>query len=99
MTIVLRGDLDFLQREALQAQLVSATARSHVTIDLSEVRFLDASALGCFIHLYNAMRDVHPKPVIRLVGLRPHLATIFRVTGLDSIFDLIAVRSTRGQTL
>jgi anti-anti-sigma factor len=96
-TIVLRGDLDFFHKDALLAQLASATTWGRVTIDLGEVRFLDASALSCFVHLYKAMRSVRPNPVIRLLSLRPHVAALFRLTHLDSLFELIESDATSTQ--
>jgi len=85
----LRGDLDFFHKDALLAQLAPATTWERVTVDLGDVRFLDASALSCFVRLYKAMRSVRPNPVIRLVSLRPHIAALFRLTHLDSLFELI----------
>jgi anti-anti-sigma factor len=90
-TIVLRGDLDFFGKPALLAKLASAMTSHAVTIDFHDVDFLDASALGCFVHLYAAMRRVNSRPRIRFIGLRPHLVELFRLTHLDSLFEFIAV--------
>jgi anti-sigma B factor antagonist len=90
--IVLRGDLDFFHKDALLAQLLPATAWERVTLDLNAVHLLDASALGCFIHLYNAMREFCPHSLIRLIGVRPQIARLFRLTRVDSLFDLVEFR-------
>lgn len=97
-TIVLRGDLDFFRKDALLVRLAAATTWGRVTVDLGDVGFLDASALGCFVHLYNEMRSIRPNPVIRLISLRPHVAALFRLTRLDSLFELIEsdATSTKG---
>jgi anti-anti-sigma factor len=88
-TIVLRGNQDFFRKDALRAQLARATMWNCVTVDFHDVDFVDASTLGCFARLYKEMCRISPHPRIRLVGLRPHLAALFRLTHLDSLFELI----------
>jgi len=87
--LVLHGDLDCFSKDALLARLEPAALRKYVTVDLSDVRFMDASALGCFVRLHNAMRRLYPGSRVRLVGVRPLIARLFRLTRLDSVFDLL----------
>ncbi len=86
--LVLHGDLDCFNKDALLARLEPSANRKYVTVDFSEVRFVDAGALGCFVRLNNAMRRIHSDSLIRFVGVRPSIARLFRLTRLDSVFQL-----------
>ncbi len=86
--LVLLGDLDCFTKDALLARLEPLSSRKHVTVDLGSVRFMDASALGCFVRLNNAMRRIHSDSRIRFVAVRPLIARLFRLTRLDSVFEL-----------
>ena len=90
--IPLEGTLDIAARPELEAVLELAESRSRVTLDLGQVDFMDASALGCLIHLYNRMpRGPNlPEPAIRLVGVRPIVMRLLRLAGFDEIFELCA---------
>ena len=96
--IVLRGDLDFFHRDALLARLEPATTWGCVTVDLSDVRLVDAAALGCFARLHNAMCRINPDSLIRFVGVRPKIAWLFRLTRLDSLFELVEISAFSAST-
>ncbi|HEY9085384.1 MAG TPA: STAS domain-containing protein [Candidatus Tyrphobacter sp.] len=95
-SILLRGDLDYFHKDALLAQLWPATTWGRVTVDLSGVRLVDASALGCFVRLHNAMRGINPDAIVRFIGVRPRVAWLFRLTHLDALFELIESDKTGG---
>jgi len=58
-----------------------------VILDLTDVTYIDSTALGCFIWLRKLVRERHGGSV-RLVGLSPHLRRVFEITGLNLIFDM-----------
>lgn len=98
---MLKGDLDFSSTPALSERLRRAVGRDEITVDLSDVSFMDAGALGCFVRLHNAMREVHHNSVIRLTGVAGQFARLFRITNLDSVFQLdagVPDRPTRGSS-
>ena len=57
----------------------------HLVVDLQQVGFLDSTGLGAFI---GARRRAHAfKGSLGLVCTRESLLKIFRITGLDRVFD------------
>jgi len=85
--IRLSGDFDVSNRDELAALLEPATTASAVILDLTDVTFIDSTALGCFVWLRKLVRERHDGTV-RLIGLSPHLRRVFSITGLDLIFDI-----------
>lgn len=94
--IKLSGDLDLSTREKLAKALRAAESLDFVTLDLGEVTFLDASALGCFVHLRNHMRQGHVNRV-RLVDVQTQHARILRLVDLHQLFDIREIRISRAQ--
>ena len=84
--IRLSGELDIATRPSLTALLATAERLDRITLDLRDVTFLDASALGCFVHLRNAMRPCGQSCIRMLV--RPRHARLLRLARIDSLFEL-----------
>lgn len=82
--VKLRGTLEYAtieqQHEALQAV---TDLRRNVVIDMSEVEFIDSAGLTMLLGI---ARD-HDGPVA-IEGSRPAHRNLFKITGLDGIFDL-----------
>lgn len=55
-----------------------------VTIDMRAVDFLDSSGLGAMIAVRKSMGD---RPLV-LRGLTPNVDRVFRLTRMDSVFDI-----------
>ena len=79
------GELDIHTCPEFQKAL--ATARDHgpgrLVIDLSEVTFMDSTALGVLVVLQRGMQ----KP-LDVVVTRPHLRRVLFITGLNTVFVL-----------
>jgi anti-anti-sigma factor len=86
----LGGELDFARKTELAAMLAPLAAEATAIIDLRSVRFLDTSALSCFIALRRAMLATHGSARIVIVGLRPELVRVFHLAGLTEAFELRA---------
>lgn len=85
-TFKLAGELDFSSAKALTKRLHSAIGRSRATIDLSDISFMDAGVLGCFVRLHKAMREADGDSVIHFTGVALRFVRLFQLTKLDSIF-------------
>lgn len=57
-----------------------------VTLDLSQVLFMDSSGLGAVIAVLKAMPQGR---ALRLCGLTPNVARVFRLTRMDSVFTIL----------
>ncbi|APG48587.1 STAS domain-containing protein [Phaeobacter porticola] len=56
-----------------------------VILDLSEVRFIDSSGLGAIVA---AMKQLGQGRKLDLAGLTPMVDKVFRLTRMDTVFDL-----------
>ena len=82
--IRLHGALDATRREEIRTLLEPLAELEDPTVDLSDVRSLDSTALGVFIGLHKRLRY----GPLRLANAREEIGDILRVTGLDRVFDV-----------
>jgi anti-sigma B factor antagonist len=81
------GELDLHTCSEFQRVLAAARDRrpAQLVVDLSEVTFIDSTALGVLVVLQRGMQ----RP-LDVVVTQPHLRRILVVTGLDMVFTLHA---------
>ncbi|MCL5736431.1 MAG: STAS domain-containing protein [Actinobacteria bacterium] len=81
------GDLDVYTAPRLKEALEAAMDKGpKLVLDLSEVHFIDSTALGV---LAGALRRSGPESGdFRLVVDDPYLLKIFRITGFDGLFPI-----------
>jgi len=84
----LGGELDYARKDELSTLLAPLVAEATVILDLRSVRFLDTSALACFVRLRRAMVAAHGSARIVIAGLRPEIARVFELAGLADAFEL-----------
>jgi anti-sigma B factor antagonist len=79
------GELDVHTCSEFQQAVNDAQARhpGHLVIDLSEVTFMDSTALGVLVMLQRSMS----RP-LDVVVTQQHLRRVLVITGLDSVFAL-----------
>jgi anti-sigma B factor antagonist len=78
--VMLRGDLDLATAPMLETLLASAVTRSsgEVDVDLSAVRFCDASGVNVLVRSWTRLRDCGRR--LRLFGVPPQLAKTIEIT-------------------
>lgn len=94
--LALSGELDVTNADAIRAEIDGVTdARpgTAVSLDLAAVTFVDSSALGALVGALRHARKQGGDVVV--TGLTPSVAKIFRVTGLDKVFEVGADERTR----
>ncbi|WP_299841693.1 STAS domain-containing protein [uncultured Paracoccus sp.] len=64
---------------------IVSTSRKTVLLDLQRVDFMDSSGLGAMIAIHKAMPDGIP---LVLRGLTPNVERVFRLTRMDSVFNI-----------
>ena len=87
----LSGELDVTNAEAIRAEIdgiTDAHPGAAVSLDLTAVTFVDSSALGALVGALQHARKQGGDVVV--TGLTPSVAKIFRVTGLDRVFEVTA---------
>lgn len=96
--IELRGDLDIAAAPALREHLLDALSHSTnlLILDLSEVRFCDASGLAVLVGTQHRAQLLGV--TLYLAAPRPQIAEVLRITGLDRglpVYPTDAPRSFR----
>jgi anti-anti-sigma factor len=84
------GEWDFCRRDELQALLQPAESLDDVTLDLSEMTFLDASVLGSLVRLRNRVLKHNSAGKVWIVAASPAVACLFEMCGLQTLFGLAA---------
>jgi anti-anti-sigma factor len=80
--IELAGEYDIARRQEVAVRFSSITNGAPVTIDMSQVTYVDST----FLNELAAMRlRLHERPVT-LVGVQPNIARILRIAKLDRFF-------------
>jgi anti-sigma B factor antagonist len=94
--IAARGEIDLFTAPELKQVLTDAIegGERRIAIDLSEVSFLDSTALGVLIGAVKRLRS--RDGVLTIVNTDPNIAKTFEITGLDQIFT---IRPTRDEAV
>lgn len=85
--IRLSGDYDIYRRDELARTLAAAHDAQEVTLDFSDVPYIDSTAIGCLIGLKKRMNANGPA-LIRIVGVQPNVRRILELTQLEKIFNV-----------
>jgi anti-anti-sigma factor len=79
----LTGELDLLVYEKADVALSPLfEAPGDVTLEVSDLTFIDSSGIRLFVRLERAIRD---RGVLHLRGASPHIARVFQVAGLPDL--------------
>lgn len=72
-------------KDAMRA--ATETGPNHIVLDLSNVCFVDSSGLGAIVASKKQLADGQQ---LDLAGLTPDVAKVFRLTRMDSVFEIYA---------
>ena len=89
MLVTVGGDIDAEQRKTLKSELEEKVQRykpETVVIDCEQLDYIDSTGLGVLVSSLKSVKDYGG--TIRIVKLKPFLLKVFRITGLDQIFEL-----------
>lgn len=72
--------------DQLQKHIADAMAFDHnFVVNLGEVPFIDSSGIGTLVRVLGRTRAAHGN--LKLCGVAPHVAEVFKVTYLDRVFE------------
>jgi len=82
------GEIDVYTAPQLRERLIAVVegGARQVIVDLGRVEFLDSTGLGVLVGALKRLRVVGGE--LRLVCAQERLLKIFRITGLDRVFEL-----------
>jgi len=84
----LYGEVDIYNADSLKNELHSLIAEksADVVLDCANLKYIDSTGLGVLV---NALKKVQEQnKAISIVNLKPYIAKIFTLTGLDKIFEI-----------
>jgi anti-sigma B factor antagonist len=83
------GDLDVYTAPELREEVDDAMSRAaRVVIDLTDVHFIDSTALGVLVAAHQKARSSSGD--LRLIVQDPFVLKILKITGFDSVFSISA---------
>jgi len=82
------GESDVYTAPRLRERLIEmvASGDKNIVVDLARVEFLDSTGLGVLVGAHRRLRATGGS--LRLVCPHERLLKIFRITGLDSVFEI-----------
>jgi anti-anti-sigma factor len=87
---VLRGELDLLAYDETSSALAPLfESDGDVTVDVSELSFVDSSGIRLFVRLQRALGD---RGHLHLRGPTPHVASVFEVARLEQLGIVVEPR-------
>jgi anti-sigma B factor antagonist len=91
--LAVTGEIDLSTAPELREKLVETAGKGDalVVVDLTEVSFLDSTALGVLVSGLKRMRATGGD--LRLVVTRPNLVKVFEITGLTDLFPMFTTRA------
>ncbi len=86
--IALEGEVDVYTAPQLKQQIITMLDSNitNIIVDLTNVEYLDSTALGVLIGGLKRLRERDGS--LDLVIPNPRIRRIFEITGLDKIFDI-----------
>jgi anti-sigma B factor antagonist len=86
--VALDGEVDVYTAPALRERLIEASESGceTVVVDMRDVDFIDSSGLGVLVSALKRVREHDGQ--LRIVTAKEPILKIFRITGLDRVFEL-----------
>jgi anti-sigma B factor antagonist len=90
--VAVRGEIDLFTAPELKQVVTDAieSGERRVVIDLTDVSFLDSTALGVLIGAVKRLRS--RGGALAIVNTEPSITKTFEITGLDQIFTILPSR-------
>lgn len=82
----LYGEVDIYNAESLKAELHALIDehKSNIVLDCSSLKYIDSTGLGVLVSALKKVKEAGKQ--ISITKLKPYIAKIFTLTGLDKIF-------------
>ncbi|KUP05035.1 metal ABC transporter ATPase [Bacillus coahuilensis p1.1.43] len=86
--VSISGEIDAYTAPKLRENLdeIAGQEGIYLTIDLSDVTYMDSTGLGVFVGMFKKMNATNGH--LKLVGLSERLRRLFEITGLADIMDI-----------
>ena len=90
--VVVTGEVDLFTAPEFKQRIAAAidAGRSRIVVDLTQTTFIDSSSLGVLIAAHKRLKLREGTLVIVCDG--PAILNTFKVTGLESVFEIVPRR-------
>ncbi len=84
----LYGEVDIYNSESLKSELHALIddKKADVVLDCTSLIYIDSTGLGVLVSALKKVKEA--KKQISIINLKPYIAKIFTLTGLDKIFQI-----------
>lgn len=84
------GEIDITSSPGMKKAFdkLIATKAPKMVIELSQVTYIDSSGLATLVEILKGMRSYGGK--MRLAGMSPKIKSLFEITKLDKLFEIMA---------
>ena len=84
----LYGEVDIYNADSLKSELHALIdeRKADIVLDCTSLKYIDSTGLGVLVSALKKVKEAERQ--ISIVSLKPHIAKIFTLTGLDKIFDI-----------
>lgn len=86
------GELDIWKESEVEARLAVLDGSAPITIDLSDVRYLDSAFLSALVRLRRRL----PETAITLVVESPSVRRVFELTEMQKLFRISSLSAENG---
>ena len=82
----LYGEVDIYNADSLKSELHSLIddKKADIVLDCTSLNYIDSTGLGVLVSALKKVKEAEKQ--IHIVSLKPFIAKIFTLTGLDKIF-------------
>lgn len=82
----LYGEVDIYNADSLKSELhaLIEERKADIVLDCTNLKYIDSTGLGVLVSALKRVKEAQRS--IRIQNLKPHIAKIFILTGLDRIF-------------
>lgn len=84
----LYGEVDIYNAESLKSELHALIdeKKADIVIDCTSLKYIDSTGLGVLVSALKKVKEANKQ--ISIIKLKPYIAKIFTLTGLDKIFHI-----------
>ena len=82
----LYGEVDIYNADSLKNELQALIAEksADIILDCTNLKYIDSTGLGVLVNALKRVKEQNKS--INIINLKPYIAKIFTLTGLDKIF-------------
>ena len=85
LRVTLCGEIDLFNASSLKDSIKPHDSKT-IIVDCNELDYIDSTGLGALVNLLKKADNFGGK--VKIIGLKPHIYKLFKLTELDSIFDI-----------